>query len=248
MLSNILGNFDMTMGEKILYLLISVIALLPALTVHEWAHGFAAYKLGDETAKTQGRLSLNPLDHLDPMGSLMMLLVGFGWAKPVPINSRYFKKPRRDIAIVSLAGPVSNFILGFVSVFLYTLVYAWVSHTYAISPDSGWNLTTIRVVLTVLQYSALLNIGLGTFNLIPLPPLDGSNVLICALPNHLAAKYAKLRYYTRYIMLALIISTWLPYPLSMISDIIFFPLGLIRSGLWGLFELISELILSPFFG
>ncbi|MBR5859464.1 MAG: site-2 protease family protein, partial [Clostridia bacterium] len=158
-----------SMSEKLLLLLISVLALLPALTVHEWAHGYTAYKLGDSTAKADGRLSLNPLDHLDPFGTLMLLLVGFGWAKPVPVNTRYFKKPRRDFALTSLAGPISNILLGFVSTLLYV---------FAVYACSAWSVSemTAMVVINVFYFSALYNLGLGLFNLIPLPPLDGSNI------------------------------------------------------------------------
>ena len=107
-----------TLGEKLVLLLISVLALLPALSVHEWAHGYAAYKLGDSTARADGRLSLNPLDHLDPLGTLMLLLVGFGWAKPVPIVTRNFKNPRKGMALSAIAGPISNLLLGLVFVIL----------------------------------------------------------------------------------------------------------------------------------
>ncbi len=229
-----------TMAEKILYLLISVLALLPALTFHEWAHGYAAYKLGDSTAKADGRLSLNPLDHIDPMGSLMMLVVGFGWAKPVPVNTRYFKKPKRDLAITSLAGPIANFVLGFVSGLLYVLSVFLVN-------KFGATGVVADLVPTLFMYSMLMNIGLGTFNLIPLPPLDGSNVLMCILPNHIAAKYAKLRYYTHYIFIGLIILSRLPYPLGMIYDWIFAPLDWIRSGLTELFINVGVWLFSFFF-
>ncbi len=227
MLFNILSSQG-TMAEKILYLLISILALLPALTFHEWAHGYAAYKLGDSTAKADGRLSLNPLDHIDPMGSLMMLIIGFGWAKPVPVNTRYFKKPKRDFALTSLAGPIANFVLGFVSGLLYVLSIFLVN-------KFGVTGVIADLVPTLFMYSMLMNVGLGTFNLIPIPPLDGSNVLMCILPNHIAAKYAKLRYYTHYIFIGLIILSRLPYPLGMIYDLIFAPLTWIRSGLTDLF-------------
>ncbi len=215
---------DMSFLEKLLYVLISVIALLPALTFHEWAHGYTAYKLGDNLAKADGRLSLNPLHHLDPLGSLMLLLVGFGWAKPVPVNTRNFKKPRRDFALCSLAGPLANFLLAVISAFLCV---AWEFCCIKF----GWEGMSFDLVYTVFFYSAVYNIGLGCFNLIPIPPLDGSNIVICLLPNRLAAKYSKIRFYTRYIFLALILIRWLPYPLSMLEDYIFLPLNWAREGL-----------------
>ncbi len=239
MLFNILSSQG-TMAEKILYLLISVLALLPALTFHEWAHGYAAYKLGDSTAKADGRLSLNPLDHIDPMGSLMMLIIGFGWAKPVPVNTRYFKKPKRDFALTSLAGPIANFVLGFVSGLLYVLSVFLVN-------KFGATGVIADLVPTLFMYSMLMNVGLGTFNLIPLPPLDGSNILMCILPNHIGAKYAKLRYYTHYIFIGLIILSRLPYPLGMIYDLIFAPLNWIRSGLTDLFINVGVWLFSFFF-
>ena len=224
MLLNILSGGG-TFSEKLLTLLIMIIALLPALTFHEWAHGFAAYKLGDHTAKADGRLSLNPLDHLDPFGTIMMLLVGFGWAKPVPVMTRNFKKPRRDFAITSLAGPFTNFIVGFFATLFYVLA-AYISVVYEIENMTIW------AIMSVFYYSAMFNFGLGLFNLIPLPPLDGSNVVMCLLPNHLAAKYSKIRYYSRYIFLALIVLDNVP-KLSFISDIVFWPLTVGRDFLFG---------------
>ncbi|MBR6563682.1 MAG: site-2 protease family protein [Clostridia bacterium] len=201
LLNSILNGGDIR--EIILSLLISIMTILPALTIHEWAHGFAAYKLGDSTAKADGRLSLNPLDHLDPVGSLLLLLVGFGWAKPVPVNTRHFKKPRRDFALVSLAGPLSNFIAAFVSAIVF-------GAALGICLKADASEAVVFVVTMFLQASIIYNVGLGLFNLIPLPPLDGSNILLCILPNRLASKYARLRYYTHYIFIALIILMRLP--------------------------------------
>lgn len=228
------------MSEKILTLLIAIIALLPALTVHEWAHGFSAYKLGDHTAKIDGRLSLNPLDHLDPIGSLMLLLFGFGWAKPVPVMTRNFKNPKRDFAISAFAGPFANFVLGFISsLFLVLSVF--------VPLKLGLTGITFEVLQNICYFSLIYNIGLGLFNLIPIPPLDGSNILMCLLPNHLAAKYAKVRYYTRYIILGLLLCSWLPYPLSTITDIVFLPLDFLRSFLTNGFITVWELLLQPLF-
>ena len=231
------GSFS----EILLRLLIMIVALLPALTFHEWAHGFAAYKLGDHTAKADGRLSLNPLDHLDPLGTIMMLLVGFGWAKPVPVMTRNFKKPRRDFAITSLAGPFTNFIVGFFATVLYVLV------VYIAVTNEIENMT-VTAILLVFYYSAMFNFGLGLFNLIPLPPLDGSNVVMCLLPNRLAAKYSKVRYYSRYIFLGLIILENIP-KLEVIPQIIFWPLSVGREFLFGIsFDFADWIFSSVFFG
>lgn len=226
-------------AEKLLYVLIMVIALLPALTFHEWAHGYAAYKLGDHTAKADGRLSLNPLDHLDPVGTVMLLVLGFGWAKPVPVMTRNFKKPRRDFAITSLAGPMANFVVGFITTLLYVLgVY--------ICAANGFDNMTAEVILSVFLYSSIFNFGLGLFNLIPLPPLDGSNVVMCLLPNRIAAKYSKIRYYSRYIFIGLIVMRYIPY-LEIIPQIIFWPISVGRDLLFGLVKNLGELIFEPIF-
>ncbi len=238
MLFNILSGGG-SFGEKLLFLFIYVIALLPALTLHEWAHGYTAYKLGDSTAKADGRLSLNPLDHLDFYGTLMLLFVGFGWAKPVPINTRYFKKPRRDFALTSISGPMMNFILGFVSALLYVLAL----NLYVYFEASA---ITAMAVINVFYYSMVVNIGLGLFNLIPLPPLDGSNIVICLLPHNLAAKYSKIRYYSRYIFLGLILLEHVPM-LDFIPDLFFWPVTAGRELIMNFFISISDSILSLFF-
>ncbi len=238
MLFNIL-NSGGGLGEKLLYLLISVIALLPALTFHEWAHGYTAYKLGDSTAKADGRLSLNPLDHLDPLGSLMLLLVGFGWAKPVPVNTRYFKKPRRDFALTSLAGPLMNLFVGIISITLYVVTYY-----FCVANDLTG--VTSEAIELVFYYSAVFNFGLGLFNLIPLPPLDGSNILMCMLPQNIAAKYSKIRYYSRYIFLALILLQRVPM-LNFIPEIVYWPVTTGRDLLIDFFMGIADSIFFPLF-
>lgn len=238
MLFNIL-NSGGGLLEKLLLLMISIISLLPALTLHEWAHGYMAYKLGDNTAKADGRLSLNPLDHLDPAGTLMMLLVGFGWAKPVPVNTRYFKKPRRDFALTSLAGPLMNFIAAFVSALLYVL-------TLRICIHNGFVGMVPIAIEMVFYYSMMLNLGLGLFNLIPLPPLDGSNILMCLLPHRAAAKYSTIRYYTQYIFIGLIVLQYVPM-LDFIPDLVFWPLESGRDLFANLFCEIADMIFSPIF-
>lgn len=164
---------------------IRMVAVLLCLTVHEVSHGLAAYALGDPTAKEQRRLSLNPLRHLDLMGTVMMLIAGFGWAKPVPVDARYFKHPKTGMAITALAGPLSNFLFAYVSAIFYTLFF-------------GLMMTgrfTGSLALAVLQFFGtllVLNIGLGLFNLIPFPPLDGSKVVEGFLPDRVT--YALWKY------------------------------------------------------
>ena len=166
-----LGRFNLA------ELLIRAIAVLLAISVHEMSHGYAAYFLGDKTAKSMGRLSLNPLRHLDPVGALCLVVFGFGCAKPVMINPAYFKKPKRDMALTALAGPLSNFILAFLSLAVFKLL--------TLAPFMNSSFFAAEWIATFLSTFALLNIGLGVFNLIPIPPLDGSKVFLPLLPPRL---------------------------------------------------------------
>lgn len=159
-------------------LLLSAPGVLVAITFHEFAHGYVAYKLGDNTAKMEGRLSLNPKDHLDPIGTLMLLVAGFGWGKPVHVDPRNYTRKmsmEKGEAIVSAAGPIMNFIVALVFVLIYCAVYKFAPATFQFS-------TTGSVIMTILSYVVSINIGLGIFNLIPLPPLDGSKIIMPALP------------------------------------------------------------------
>lgn len=218
----------------ILMLLLMVPLLLISLSVHEAAHGWMAHKCGDDTAYISGRVSLNPLAHLDPIGFLMLITVGFGWAKPVPVNYRNLRNPKRDIALVSLAGPVSNIIL----CFLCTGVY--------VAAERFLGGTVVGMVLHLaFMISATLNAGLAVFNLIPLPPLDGSKVLSCLLPPNTAAKYLMLERYFRYIMLALIFASYVPV-LGRIADIIWTPISLVRQLLTGGFYSLFSFIFGLF--
>ena len=158
-------------------LVLRIVAILLCLVVHEVCHGLAAYRLGDPTAKMSRRLSLNPIHHLDVFGLIMMVTVGFGWAKPVPIDPRYFKNPKRGMAITALAGPASNFVLAYLSCILLS-GYSAVLAVRGESAASG----SVTLFLSML---ILLNIGLGIFNLIPFPPLDGSKVLFSLLPDRM---------------------------------------------------------------
>ena len=182
-------------------ILLSVPAVLIALTVHEYAHGYAAWRLGDPTARSLGRLSLNPLRHLDPIGALCMLFFRCGWARPVPINTRYFKKPRRDMAITALCGPLSNFVLSFLGAFLYLAFLALFSRL--ISPTTPrFSYLLMEYTLTFLYIFHFVNLTLGLFNCLPVPPLDGSRFLLVFLPPR--AYFAVMRY-ERYVSLALIL-------------------------------------------
>ncbi|WP_347563645.1 site-2 protease family protein [Pseudoflavonifractor sp. 524-17] len=196
------------------WLLTQALAVLFCLTVHETCHGLAAFALGDPTAKRQHRLSLNPLRHLDPIGALMMLVAGFGWAKPVPVDMRYFKYPKSGMAVTALAGPVSNFLLAFLSLFLYHIFFAILVFSYAGNPFFFWMMDFFLV-------TGVLSISLGLFNLIPFPPLDGSKVLGAFLPDQ---AYYKLMRYERFGMLllvAVLATDLLNQPLSTASTAVF---------------------------
>ncbi len=168
------------MLDNLAYYVLSALVVLIALTVHEFAHGYTAYKLGDMTARDMGRLSLNPIRHLDPIGAIMLLFFHFGWAKPVPINARNFKRPKRDFAITALAGPLSNLLLAFISALLY-LVMILIYRNAEITSDFGLSLFANAVLF--IQLFHLINLGLGVFNLLPLPPFDGSRILYSVLPT-----------------------------------------------------------------
>ena len=168
-------------------LLARFIVLFTAITVHEYAHGIIAYKLGDPTAKYAGRLSLNPLSHLDPIGALCMVFFRFGWAKPVPINPMYFKDRKRDSAIVALAGPLSNIILAFLSTIVFAVYYVYVYLNFP-------NFVT-QFIYTVFMQLAVVNISFAVFNLIPFPPLDGSKILGAFLSYE---NYGRLLQYERF--------------------------------------------------
>lgn len=173
-----------------------VAAVLLCLTVHETCHGLVAYALGDPTAKSMHRLSMNPLHHIDWFGLFMMLAAGFGWAKPVPVDPRYFKKPKEGMALTALAGPVSNFLLAFLLIFISKMIYLYAPYTVALD-----------AIFTFCLYTAApLSIGLGLFNLIPIPPLDGSKVVAVLLPDR---AYGTLMRYERYGMLLLLTLSFL---------------------------------------
>ena len=185
---NELASDPLAFLESLLY---RVPAMLIALVLHEWAHGFVAYKLGDPTAKQMGRLSLNPLRHLDPLGTALLFLVGFGWAKPVPVNPNYFKKPKQGMALTALAGPASNFLLA-----LVLLLAARLTAEHALV-TGALNETWFMFLLN----TSSLSVGLGLFNLIPIPPLDGSKVVAVLLPDR---AYDWLMRYERFGMLVLL--------------------------------------------
>jgi len=184
-----------------------VAAIFICLTVHETCHGLAAYALGDPTAKAMHRLSLNPLRHIDWFGLAMMFIAGFGWAKPVPVNPRYFRKPKQGMAVTALAGPVSNFVLAVIMIGISRLIYLYAPYSF------GWDMVFTFCLYTV----APLSVGLGLFNLLPIPPLDGSKVAAVLLPDRI---YIQLMRYERYGMLLLLLLSWLGWTGGLINGAI----------------------------
>ncbi len=200
-------GFDFT---YILSILLGVIPSLLCITLHELSHGLVAYKLGDDTAKSRGRLSLNPLKHLDPVGLLMMLVFHVGWAKPVPVNMYKFKNPKRGMAVTALAGPLSNLIIAALFMLIYGAAFIPLN-------QSGVG----RYFLQMIQLTAVLSIGLAIFNLLPIPPLDGSKVLFSLLRDE---DYYKLMHYERYggiIMLVLVATGVLGRPLNYAINMVY---------------------------
>lgn len=191
-------------------------AVLLAITFHEYAHGYMAYRLGDATAKYDGRLTLNPFRHLDAFGTICLLVFHVGWAKPVRVNVRNLKNLKRDMVWIALAGPLTNFLLAFVSILCYGLFYKYNSGTNAV----------VNYLETVCYYSGIINVGLGVFNLIPVPPLDGSNVIRELIPGA-AAFYRKIGRYSGLVLMALLVFGVLSVPLNLLDSAII-------NGIWDL--------------
>lgn len=215
--------------DRLPSMLLSLPVILLALSFHEMCHGLAAYKLGDPTARNFGRISLNPMKHINPLGFICMVLFRFGWANPVPINTRNFKNPRRDMALSALAGPLSNIILGLVSAGVLRLALWGVDYFFprdieavyqSIITQSSASVSTpfliVAIVVMMIYLSVLINFSYAVFNLIPVPPLDGSRIFYVLLPPKWYFGIMKHERIIMYVMLALLWTGILTLPLNWI--------------------------------
>jgi len=182
-----------------------IISILIAISVHEWAHAYTAHRFGDPTPDQNGRLTLNPIAHIDPLGALMFLIIGFGWAKPVPVSPRYFRHPKREMSLVALAGPFSNFILAIIAFFGLFFLTRGTDFSSSTLLTHSTGMTALAVLVQILESSLFVNLALMAFNLLPIAPLDGSKIIQVFIPYTMEEQYEQFMSYGMYILIGLIL-------------------------------------------
>lgn len=217
-------------------LIASLVVVFTALPIHEVAHGYIASKLGDPTAKNLGRLNLNPFSHFDMIGTTMLILFGFGWAKPVPVNPYYFKNRKNGMALTALAGPAANILLALACLLIYKIVYYFAPAV-----------TFVQILLQLLNIIISINISLAAFNLIPLPPLDGSKIIGFFLPMNVYYKvesfFARYQNILLYAMMAILfVLPNLGGVFGMIGNIIYVPMGWLRNGIYWIINFLTGFV------
>ncbi len=212
MLFNFFRN-GLDFESLIIYLFSMAFVVFCTLPIHEYAHALVATKLGDQTPRLQGRLTLNPMAHISPLGALMIFLVGFGYAKPVGVNPRNFKDAKKGMAVVALAGPVSNLIMGFIAEF-----FAMVCLRFSVNANESFLLTAVYLFF---NYAAIVNIQLAVFNFLPIPPLDGSRILQLLIPSKYYFKFMQYERYIIIVVFVLLFTNILTVPLSYLTNLIF---------------------------